>query len=47
VRKVLSKAEQWLDRMQAERSRRRWDEFMMSASPNLREEYFAAVRGEH
>ncbi len=44
---MLSKAGQWLDRVQAERTRRKWDQFMLSATPNLREEYFAAVLGEH
>ncbi len=43
---MLSKAGQWLDRVQAERSRRRWEQAMLSASPSLRDEYFAAVRGE-
>ncbi len=44
---MLSKAGQWLDRVHAERARRRWDQVMLSATPNLREEYFAAVLGEH
>ena len=41
---MLSKAEQWLDRLQRERSLRKWDRAMLSASPTLRDEYFAARR---
>ncbi len=42
---MLSKAGQWLDRVQRERTRRNTDRDMLAASPTLREEYFAALRG--
>jgi hypothetical protein len=42
---VLNKAGQWLDRVSRERSQRLTARDMLAASPTLRDEYFAAVRG--